>query len=485
MRRPPVTQPLIFLPHHLSSTAFEMQSMALFWDLYFPTKIQATACSRSMGINCRNWTLAVQRLDLNDSALKPAVLALCLARIGESRDDRPLREHAVKLYCTALKEMSRALQDKKRIHTDEILAAGKMMSQYEMFHGSTAPKMEARGSNWRSHILGAIKLIEIRGPRAHATSDAHDLFVDTRIAAILAAIVSRKPSFLVAPQWRTLPFEARSKDPADDLHDLMALLPLLFEEYDVLEVAPASEESHVRHVQLFDRCCLLEQALQRWYKLLDSKAPKPLPPVIRVQKEELTTPSDEPFLVFEVSDYNLAATLAFYWATCNLLHCMMRMTMAKLHAFSDYSRNLPRHINPKYYANKIAQSVEYFMRREMGLLGPQLFAFPMGVALMCFMVWKDPDDEEEWQMLAESLEQVTGLGATLSTFLASLQAYNYPEIQSTSEEAAWAMRVRAWFKVDPSRVPKQPEMSDEFFSQQQAARHQRMKEMEELIGHGV
>ncbi|KAL8970975.1 MAG: hypothetical protein Q9183_001276, partial [Haloplaca sp. 2 TL-2023] len=180
--------------------------------------------------------------------------------------------------------------------------------------------MEARGSNWRSHVLGAIKLIELRGPRAHATSNAHDLFVDTRIAAILAAIILRKPSFLVAPQWRTLPFEARPKDQADDLHDLMALLPLLFEEYDLLEVAPPSAESQRRHVQLFDRCCLLEQALQRWYTLLDSTAPKPLPPFIRVQEERSTISGDEDFFVFEISDYNLAATLAFYWATCNLLH---------------------------------------------------------------------------------------------------------------------------------------------------------------------
>ncbi|KAL8946021.1 MAG: hypothetical protein Q9183_007965 [Haloplaca sp. 2 TL-2023] len=172
----------------------------------------------------------------------------------------------------------------------------------------------------------------------------------------------------------------------------MALLPLLFEDYDLLEVAPPSAESHRRHVQLSDRCCLLEQPLQRWYTLLDSTAPKPLPPFIRVQEERSTISGDEDFFVFEVSDYNLAATLAFYWATCNLLHCTMRMTMSKLHAFSDFSRDLPAHINPKYYAHKIAQSVEYFLRREMGLLGPQLFAFPKGVALMCFMVWKDPDD---------------------------------------------------------------------------------------------
>lgn len=82
-------------------------------------------------------------MDLSDSALKPAILSLCLARIGEDHNDRRVTEHAMKLYGTALKEMGRALQNSKRIQTDELLAAGKLMSRYEvsnipelrLFHG--------------------------------------------------------------------------------------------------------------------------------------------------------------------------------------------------------------------------------------------------------------------------------------------------------------------------------------------------------------
>lgn len=125
-------QPLKFLPDHLSRSAFETQSMGLFWDLYFPANERIVPRSSSVGIACRNWTLVLQKLDLNDSTLRPALLALCLARIGESRNDRRVSEHALKLYGTALKEMNWALQDSKRIQSDEILAAGKLMSQYEV-----------------------------------------------------------------------------------------------------------------------------------------------------------------------------------------------------------------------------------------------------------------------------------------------------------------------------------------------------------------
>ena len=75
----------------------------------------------------------VQRLDLEDAALKPALLAFCLARIGVGHNDQALSEQAIRLYGTALKEMNLALRNGSRIHTDETLAAGKLMAHYEVW----------------------------------------------------------------------------------------------------------------------------------------------------------------------------------------------------------------------------------------------------------------------------------------------------------------------------------------------------------------
>lgn len=110
--------------------------MSLFWDLYFPANERVVSRSRGVGINFCNWTLAVRMLDLTDSALRPALLALCLARIGESQNDRPVSQQAIKLYGTALKEMHVALQDQDRVQSDELLAAGKLMAGYEVFKSS-------------------------------------------------------------------------------------------------------------------------------------------------------------------------------------------------------------------------------------------------------------------------------------------------------------------------------------------------------------
>ncbi|KAL8988313.1 MAG: hypothetical protein Q9177_002591 [Variospora cf. flavescens] len=76
-------------------------------------------------------------------ALRPALLALCLARIGESNSDRPLQQKSIKLYGTGLKEMNFALRDSVRVQTDELLVAGKLMAGYEVPQSRTANGLDS------------------------------------------------------------------------------------------------------------------------------------------------------------------------------------------------------------------------------------------------------------------------------------------------------------------------------------------------------
>ncbi|KAL8706175.1 MAG: hypothetical protein Q9201_000753 [Fulgogasparrea decipioides] len=439
--------PLIMLPHNLKRSAFETQSIALFWDVYFPANKRIESTSRNGGIICRNWTLVIHRLDLNDSTLRPALLTFCLARLGEIHNDRSVTEQAINIYGTALKEMSHALHDSRKVQSDEVLVAGKLMSLYEMFYGPTTPKLKTRGANWRSHIEGVIKLIEIRGPRQRNNKDTHTLFVDTRVSAILAAIVARKPNFFAAPQWCKLPFETEPKDPADYLHDIMAILPMLLQEYDLLEYCSDRARTHQRLVKLFDRCKATDQALQRWHARLSSAFPNPLPSAIRKTTEEANMPNQRRFSSFDLSDYGLATTLPFYWATCNLVHTLTHMVLATLRSSgaAGYGEDLSEHMNPHRSAISIAHSVDYFTAPEMGILGPQLFAFPMAVAFLYFRTFNGPNAEEERQGLRASMERLSRSGLSLETFLASLQAATNKKTTPNSLEDAWAKGAQAWY----------------------------------------
>lgn len=122
----------MFLPDDLNRTAFKAKSVSLFGELYFPANERVVSRSRNAGINFCNWALAVRMLDVSGSALRPALLALCLAWIGESQNDRPVSEQAIKLCGTALKEMHIALQYQNMVQSDELLAAGKLMAGDEV-----------------------------------------------------------------------------------------------------------------------------------------------------------------------------------------------------------------------------------------------------------------------------------------------------------------------------------------------------------------
>ncbi|KAL8843347.1 MAG: hypothetical protein Q9170_000205 [Blastenia crenularia] len=456
-KRPTKSPPLKFLPHDLSRTAFEVKSMSLFWDLYFPGNESIAPRSRKVGIHFSNWTLAVRRLDLNDSALRPALLALSLARIGESHNDRSVSQQAIELYGTALKEMGLALRDPTRVQSDEILATGKLMAGYEMFHGSTAPELATRGMNWRNHTEGIVKLLEIRGPRHCATKDAHSLVLDTRLAAIITAILARKPNFLATPLWQSLPYESGEEDPSDALFDIMATLPFLVQEFDLLRGCPGSAEVRQRGVQLFYRCRATDRALRQWYISLNAKAPKPLPPAIRSRSDEMDldnmdTSNSDHFFLFEESDYPLAMILALYWATCNILHTSILTAYAHFRSSgtSEFSQELPEHIDPRRSARSIAHSVEYFLRPRMGILGPEIISFPMGVALMYFMASNEPDDDREKQQLGAMMGRLSAGGLSLGTFLESLRASGHSQMTTGPSEDGWRRSARTWFGPHPT-----------------------------------
>lgn len=205
--------------------------------------------SKKVGISICNWTVAVRRLDLNDSALRPALLALSLVQIGESSNDRAVSEQAIKLYGTTLKEINLALQNQDRLQTDKLSTAGKLTVGYEVFKsrrsvpvtrsvltgraGSTWDQL-AEPYRWYHQAFGD----QGASPACHSgcahTFPRHSSYSgnsqfpthrtrDTNGLQILAAIVSRKPNFFATPLWQTLTFDGREKDLSDASFDLWQL----------------------------------------------------------------------------------------------------------------------------------------------------------------------------------------------------------------------------------------------------------------------
>lgn len=279
----------------------------------------------------------------------------------------------------------------------------------------------------------------------------------------VTAIVSRKPNFFATTAWRTLPFESKPKDVSDELHDIMASLPVLLEEYDLIQACQNDGEAHRRHLRLFQQCQATDHTLREWFANLSSKLSSPLPSVIRTPAEQRSTLEHDCFS-FEVSDHMLAITLALYWSTCMLLHGLIEMTFNSLRSsgHADIPRRLPEHVDPHRSATSISRSVGYFIRPEMGIWGVQLVGFPLGVAFMYFLSSEDANADEERRRLGANIAAMSRMGLSLGTFLTSLQAATVPWFVTDESEDPWRARSRLWFRGNPRPQTwrdKDPEMT--------------------------
>lgn len=228
----------------------------------------------------------------------------------------------------------------------------------------------------------------------------------------------------------------------------MATLPFLLQEFDLVQGCTDTTDVHQRAVQLYYRLRATDRALRQWYTSLSIKIPKPLPSEIRIPEKGLVNSDDDRFFSFQESDYALAALLALYWATCNLLHSLCRMVYAHFHSsgLSEFSQELPEHIDPLRSATSIARSVGYFLRPEMGILGPQLISFPMGVALVHLMACKDPNAKEEHQKLSAIMWRFSEVAPSLGTFMSSLRAVGHSNLPSNPSEDTWRGSTKMWFE---------------------------------------
>jgi hypothetical protein len=167
---------------------------------------------------------------LSDEALSVAMLALGTMALGKQTRDTNITRQGRGLYSKALVAMRTALQDPLRSRSTAVLAIPRVMALFELMFGANV-ETDNRAKSWLSHTEGEMALIVARGAHAYSVDDAaHFLFVDARYRTLLAAIRTRKTSFLNEEAWRTQPWQSRVKTPNDSLLDLMAAIPEILQQ---------------------------------------------------------------------------------------------------------------------------------------------------------------------------------------------------------------------------------------------------------------
>ena len=385
--------------------ALGQQFQSLFWDLYMPQG--DCAVKDDFILKCGhpvNWTLVIQQMSSEETALNLAFLAVSAARVGRDLNDKRLVEESLKIYGKALRDLQSALYDPKRMYSDGTLVACMLLGLYEIFEGSDRKTLA-----WISHSQGAARLVELRGVGRHATTAANFLFCGTRTPIILAAIVRRQATFLSSPDWLTKPWEEKGmpKTWADRLFDAMAHIPSILELYDLVDGNIDSPELHQQGQKLLhtlmERCLETNDALQKWHARTREDA-KP-------QVTQTAQPSNDgyPFQYrYHFKNHLFAQALMMYWTSCLILQSVMRdlhgillprkrtewqcredspPIQVSVSTIDDRERellSLQPCMEPRQHALHIAQSILYFLLPEMKALGVNYVSFPMGMSFTFF-----------------------------------------------------------------------------------------------------
>jgi hypothetical protein len=390
---------------NLRRVAFGKQCQDLFWDLYMPQG--DCAVKDEFILKCGhpvNWTLVIQQMSTDETALNLAFLAVSAARVARDHNDRGLLQESLKVYGKALRDLQSALWDPKRMYSDGTLVACMLLGLYEIFEGS-----DRKSLAWISHSQGAARLVELRGVDRHATKVSNFLFCGTRVPIILAAIVRRQATFLASPDWLTKPWEAQGmpKTWGDRLFDAMATIPSILELYDIVEGhvdSPVLQQQGQKLLRtLMERCRETNQALQKWYAATREDA-KP-----QVTQTAQSSNDGYPFACrYHFKNHLFAQALMMYWTSCLILQSVTRdindilvprkrtewrpsddtppfqASFSSIDEIGSDLASLQPYMNPRQHALCIAQSISYFLLPDMGALGVNYVSFPMGMSFTFF-----------------------------------------------------------------------------------------------------
>ncbi|KAF2725785.1 hypothetical protein K431DRAFT_208076, partial [Polychaeton citri CBS 116435] len=388
-RQPSVSPPSLLPPHlrrSLERSAVESQTSEIFWAAYLPRN---DGLLRVDGIKTVIWDETLQGLAETDATVKLALQSVAFTALGRSMEDEAMLRQGSQLYGRALVETNRALQQPDRAQSDAMLATIKFLSFYEAWRFDRTNKVSTQGHDYQKHVLGTCRLVEIRGPRRHASKDSHALFIDARANATITGIVLRKPKFFSSLDWHTIPWEESGRDLRDELYDIAIALPGILHSFDQLKVnRQHSRDPAAEADRILQRCIRVGERFRAW----DAKA------LAACHAALLQAPALEVPTLLEACtafDYGFAHTVMVFWGFSLLLHSTAWLEARDFPTGPpECSRGrqqhapttLPPWFDPRPYAANIARCAHHFFRPEAGLWGAQVVAFPMGAALHYYAV---------------------------------------------------------------------------------------------------
>ncbi|CRG84230.1 hypothetical protein PISL3812_01543 [Talaromyces islandicus] len=188
----------------------------------------------------KSWLLRLPAMA--QSAELPRMRALLLAPslilLATQSQQQSVFKEALKWYDRGLSYLRKRLKSAGSIPDNEmdlLVPAALLMSFYEAIN----PTLD---SGYEQHLLGAITLLEAKGPETFASPKFHDLFLAVRGHAVTVSLMTGKSTFLAEERWLTVPFMHTDKSPLDRINDCLLVMMNYISQ---LEVGPVDWTNHI------------------------------------------------------------------------------------------------------------------------------------------------------------------------------------------------------------------------------------------------
>ncbi|EGX96002.1 C6 zinc finger domain protein [Cordyceps militaris CM01] len=362
-----------------------------------------------------NWLLQLQGRSSPLPALQTAVAAFAAAQIGRAHSDARLVSQSAHLYLRSLEHLRHALAyPATRLH-DDTLAACLTLGIYELTetprprrHTTALQLQQQENTAYSKHMIGAMMLLQLRGPDGNNTPLAHSLFLSLRRHVINTTLITHTDSFLCHDEWRARPWRVYPKNVLDRCLDCVQDLPPLQRLADEMQRG-AGDAARVAA-----QCAALTQGstavlarLGEWYGTLQAQVAGP-PYWSRFCT--LTSAQDDavrgkPFPVsYNFATFSTAYLLMMYWAGVMVGHWLLFVACRALAALSSeddggeperaelVARGQRHREAWVAMARNMCQMTEYFLGEDMGKVGVSVALALLEGAMAMFC-----DGTDDWQ----------------------------------------------------------------------------------------
>jgi hypothetical protein len=340
------------------------------------------------GILSAPWIPSVRQLADTDPDVKNALQACALAGLGWINNDRALVVRAAWFYAQALKQTNIALQDPVAALDDSVLACCRLLVLFEMLQRissepSAIDPKHNHIANWRMHVEGTCRLVQLRGRERHLLSLGMDLYDGVRLPAVIQGLSKRQPNAFTQLAWRLPSLNMRDKlyELINPVPELLRDLDLWLEHQTQVRDFTTSRQLIAKGLNLLRRCLDICTSLQAWEaqililchgKRLSSASNNDLKDSFSGQARERGTLCD----VCRIHGHGFFSTCTQYWTMCNILYGSLRRFHQQFQVFLD--------LGAFGEALNIAQVAGHFFGLGMGLWAAHAAVFPISTALWYF-----------------------------------------------------------------------------------------------------